>query len=133
VISTIAALGSAFGACAAQAQDWPSRAVKLISPFAAGGPTDIMARPVADHLSKVLGQPVVIENRAGGGTTIAAQAVARAEPDGYTIFFGTNTPFALAPVFNANAGYTAASFTPIILVGESPMVLCASIATGVMT
>jgi tripartite-type tricarboxylate transporter receptor subunit TctC len=109
---------------------WPTRTVKFITPFAAGGPTDTLARPVADYLAKTLGHPVIIENRAGGGTTIGAQAVVRAEPDGYTFLFGTNTPFALAPLFNTKAGYTSDSLQPVILVATSPMVMTASIKSG---
>ena len=103
--------------------DWPTRPIKFITPFAAGGPTDTLARPVADHLTKVFGQPVIIENRPGGGMTIAATIVARAQPDGYTLLFGTNSVFSLAPLINANAQYTSDSLQPIIKVATSPMVL----------
>lgn len=116
---------------AAAAQSWPSKPVKIISPFAAGGPTDTLARPVAEHLGKVLGQPFTIENRPGAGTTLGAQAAAKSDPDGYTLFFGTNSAFSIGPTLYARAGYTAASFAPIILVAETPMVLIASNKTGV--
>lgn len=115
------------------AQEWPARAVKLILPFPPGGPSDYLARSVAEHLSKTLGQPVVVDNRPGGGTTIGAQAALKADPDGYTLFFGTNSPFALAPVLNPNAGYSTTSFTPVITVAESPMVMLASVKSGVAT
>ena len=117
----------------AYAQDWPNRPVKVIVPFPPGGPTDVLARPVVEHLSRILGQPFLIDNRAGGGTTIGAQAVIKADPDGYTLFIGTNTPFALAPIFNPNAGYTAAQFAPIIMMAESPMVMAASLKSGAKT
>ncbi len=129
-----AAVGAAMlAATPSVAQDWPSRAVKLILPFPPGGPSDYLARSVAEHLAKTLGQPVVVDNRPGGGTTIGAQAALKADPDGYTLFFGTNSPFALAPVLNPNAGYTTTSFTPIITVAESPMVMLASVKSGVTT
>lgn len=115
----------------AHAQGWPSKPIKIVSPFAPGGPTDTLARPVAEHLGKVLGQPVTIENRPGAGSTLGGVAVAKAEPDGYTILFGTNSAFSIGPALYAKAGYTGASFAPIILVGESPMVLCVSIKSGV--
>lgn len=102
-------------------------------PFPPGGPTDVLARPLTDHLTKVLGQPFLIDNRAGGGTTIGAQAVIKADPDGYTLFLGTNTPYALAPIFNPNAGYTPEQFQPITMVAESPMVMAASLKSGAKT
>jgi len=75
----------------ARAQTWPSRAVRLIVPLAAGGPTDFVARLVADGLTKIWGQQVVIENRSGAGTNIAAEVVARSDHDGYTILFATSS------------------------------------------
>lgn len=117
----------------AYSQDWPVRPIKIISPFAAGGPTDTLARPVADHLTKSLGQPVTIENRPGAGTTIGAQAVARAEPDGYTLLIGTTSPFAIAPAVFAKAGYTALAFAPVVLMAEAPMVLNVSVKSGART
>ena len=117
----------------AEAQDWPNRPVKVIVPFPPGGPTDVLARPVTDHLTKVLGQPFLIDNRAGGGTTIGAQAAIKSDPDGYTLFLGTNTPYALAPIFNPNSGYTPEQFQPIIMVAESPMVMTVSVQSGAKT
>jgi tripartite-type tricarboxylate transporter receptor subunit TctC len=130
-----AASALAIGAFAAPAlaQDWPAKTVRVIIPFPPGGPTDVLGRPLVDHLSKTLGQPFVIDNRAGGGTTIGAQAVVKADPDGYTLFLGTNTPFALAPIFNPNAGYTADQLAPIIVVAESPMIMLASLKSSAKT
>ena len=70
---------------AAQAQNYPDRPIKLIAPFPAGGLADVLARAVGDEMSKTLGQPVIVENRAGAGGTVGADAVARAAPDGYTL------------------------------------------------
>jgi tripartite-type tricarboxylate transporter receptor subunit TctC len=75
---------------AAWAQAWPARTVTLVVPFAAGGPTDVVARTLAVSMSKTLGQAVVVENRTGAGGTIAANAVAKATPDGYTVFIHHN-------------------------------------------
>jgi tripartite-type tricarboxylate transporter receptor subunit TctC len=72
-------------------QAWPNRVVRIIVPLAAGGPTDFVARVVADQLSKAWKQQVVIENRTGGGTNLAAEAVVRADPDGYTVLYGTSS------------------------------------------
>ena len=131
----LAGLAVATGLCttSAVAQTWPVRALKIISPFPAGGPTDTMARPVAEHLAKVLGQPVIIESRPGAGSTIGASFVAKSDPDGYTFLFGTNSGFSIGPALYAKAGYTAASFAPIVLVAEAPMVLCVSNKSGVKT
>src|SRR6185503_21219483 len=73
------------------AQGWPNRPVRLIVPFTAGGPTDFVGRLVADQLSKIWNQQVVIENRGGAGTNIGNEVVARAEPDGHTILFATSS------------------------------------------
>ncbi len=88
----LAAAGVVFGAmsgiCVAQPDNYPSRSVRMIVPFAAGGPTDLGARLVADYLSKLWGQSVVVESRPGGGTVIGTVAVAQAPADGYTLLFG---------------------------------------------
>ena len=84
----------------AMAQSYPARPVKIIVPFAPGG-VDVTARVVADRLSSVLGQPFVVENRAGGaGGSIGAKAVAMAEPDGYTLLFSTPGPVTISPAVN---------------------------------
>ena len=72
-----------------QSLDWPNRAVRFIVPFAAGGPTDIVARVVTEQLSKIWGQQAVIENRGGAGTNIGNEMAARSDPDGYTVLFAT--------------------------------------------
>jgi tripartite-type tricarboxylate transporter receptor subunit TctC len=79
------------GAAGAQASRWPVRTVRLVVPFAAGGPTDLTARIVAEQLSKIWGQQVIIENRGGAGTNIGNELVARADPDGHTVLFATGS------------------------------------------
>src|SRR5436853_30889 len=88
-LAAATALVPAAGVRCASAQNWPTRFVRLVVPFTQGGPTDFVARLVAERLTRVLGVQVVIENRGGAGTNIGAELVARAAPDGYTVLVGT--------------------------------------------
>src|SRR5258708_6531190 len=100
----------------ARAQTYPSRVIKMIVPFAPGGPADTMARLAAQQLSTRLGQNVIIDNRAGAGGTIAAKAAASAEPDGYTLIFGNTATFSVGPAVYTNIGYDPIkNFAPIAL------------------
>jgi len=85
----------------ASAQAWPNRPVRLIVPFAAGGPTDLIGRTVGERLSKIWGQQVLIENRPGGGTNIANELVARSEPDGHTILMGGSSQAATRALYHS--------------------------------
>ena len=114
IAATVLALAAA--TCAASAQEWPSRPIRVIIPFAAGSATDTMTRPVLDQLSKQLGQPIVVENRGGGGGTIGMGAVANAEPDGYTLLVYSNT-LTVVPSTYKNPGFD----TERDFVGVSPM------------
>jgi tripartite-type tricarboxylate transporter receptor subunit TctC len=116
----------------AAAQGYPNKSVKMVVGFPPGGGTDILARIVAQKLSDAWGQSVVIENRAGASATIAANVVAQAPPDGYTLSMGQLTPNAIAPALMANLPYNASrDFVPIILVGTSPNVLVVNPAVPV--
>ncbi|MGH6751920.1 MAG: Bug family tripartite tricarboxylate transporter substrate binding protein, partial [Bradyrhizobium sp.] len=81
----------------ARAAEYPTRAIKLIVPYAAGGPTDVLGRLVGDYLGRDLKQTVVVENKAGAQGAIGAEAAARSEPDGYTLFFTAASLFVLNP------------------------------------
>jgi tripartite-type tricarboxylate transporter receptor subunit TctC len=106
---------------------YPNRSLRLIVPFAPGGPTDLLARLTAQKLTEQLGQPVLVDNRAGGGGTIGAEVAARAPADGYTLFYGSSATLAIAPALYARLGYDAQkSFAPVSLVARSPMVLTAT-------
>jgi len=108
---------------AAVAQNYPSRVIKIIVPFAAGGQPDTIARLFAQHIAMTVGT-TVIDNRPGGNTTIGARAAAVAEPDGHTVLFATSSSLAIAPALSSNAGYDPVrSFTPIAGVSSSPMYL----------
>ena len=113
--------------------DWaPSRPVRIVVPFAPGGQPDVVARALADPLSRALGQAVVVENRPGAGGNIAAEAVARAAPDGHTLLMGTNGPLAVSPALERNLPYDAAKdFAPVTLVGTSPNLIVVQSSSGI--
>jgi tripartite-type tricarboxylate transporter receptor subunit TctC len=120
----IAALGLGLAANLSFAQDYPTQPVKLVVPFPAGGGTDALARWFGKGLEQRLGQPFVVENRAGAGTTLGAGYVAGAPPDGYTIMLGTSSTYAIAPnVYKKVPFDPAKDFAPIGLVAEVPFVL----------
>src|SRR5947209_8934924 len=90
------------------ADTFPSHTIKVIVPTPAGGPVDTMARIVTNALSPILGQPIVIENRAGAGNTIGSKAAAQADPDGYTLSYTAASGLIMSPMLLKSAGYTAA-------------------------
>jgi tripartite-type tricarboxylate transporter receptor subunit TctC len=107
-----------------QAQDYPTRTVTIIVPFAAGGPADVMGRIAADILSRHLGQSFVVENVAGAGGTVGATRAARAAPDGYTLLAGHMGTNALAPIFYPKLGYDPEKdFEPVNLTAVQPELL----------
>jgi tripartite-type tricarboxylate transporter receptor subunit TctC len=119
-VMAIATLG---GDGAVTAQDYPNRVIKIIVPFGPGGQPDVIARVFAQHIAATVGA-TVIDNRPGANTTIGSKAAASAEPDGYTLFFGSSTSLAIAPAVMQNAGYDPVkSFRPIAGVSSSPMYL----------
>ncbi|HEV7983669.1 MAG TPA: tripartite tricarboxylate transporter substrate binding protein [Xanthobacteraceae bacterium] len=119
----IAVIALGMSAAAAPAQTYPSRPIKLIVPFPPGGPVDVMARVVAQRLSGGLGQ-VIVDNRPGAGGTLGSRAAAMAEPDGYTLLFGSSTTLAAGPALYRNPGYDPVkSFVPVGMISAVPFVL----------
>jgi len=122
-------ISSAFAAAllgsvvSAAAQTFPSRPVTLIVPYAAGGPTDTIARIVGDRMGQALGQPIVIENVAGAAGTIAAARVARAAPDGYTMFIATWSSHVVSPVIYQLAYDVFRDFAPAVWLTQTPLML----------
>jgi len=113
-------------ACGASAQDYPSRSITVIVPFPAGGPSDVVARIVVDHMNRTIGQSVVIENVGGGGGTIGSARVAAAAPDGYTLLAGAMGSHVAAPVLTPGIKYDPErDFIPIGPTAHSPAVIVA--------
>jgi len=131
---TLAFWAFLFGISTAWAQDWPSGPITLVVPFSAGSGTDAVARAVAAALAARLGQPVVVDNKPGASAQVAAQFVARAKPDGYTLFMTTNTSHSANPALFKKLNYDPIrDFTPIARVGELPFALAVHPALPVTT
>jgi len=117
-----------------RAQVYPSRPIKVIVPFPAGGPTDILCRVLAQKLTDDWGQAVVIENRPGGNTAIGAQAVAKADPDGYTLLAAMDTTLVLNPITTSNLPYDAfKDFTYITMISSNTSLLTVRATDGPKT
>lgn len=111
------------GACAADnAANWPSRPVRLIVPFSAGGANDLMARAAAEGATKVLGQPIIIENRAGAGGTVGADLVAKAQPDGYT-FLTSAAGVISNSMIKKTMPFKDDALQPVVMIGLAPSVI----------
>jgi tripartite-type tricarboxylate transporter receptor subunit TctC len=107
----------------AAAQDYPSRPVKIIVPFPAGGTADVMPRVIGEWLSRKWGQPVVVENRTGAAGNIGAEAVAKAEPDGYTLLSAPPPPLVINQNLYPKLGFDPSEFVPIVIMGRVPNAL----------
>ena len=121
--TAIIAVALAMISATALAQSYPNKAITLLVPFAAGGPTDTVARVTAQSMSKLLGQPIIIENALGAGGTIAATRASRAAPDGYTILIHHVGMSTAATLYRRLAYDTKTAFAPIGLVTNAPMTI----------
>jgi tripartite-type tricarboxylate transporter receptor subunit TctC len=125
LVTLLAAVSLA--ALPAMAQTWPTHPVKMIVPWPPGGGNDVLGRKLGEALAATIGQPVVVENKAGANGMIGAEAVARAAPDGYTMMFHSVTTHAINPSFYPKITYdTVADFVPVTLIGEAAHVLVAN-------
>ena len=119
---------AAFAACllmaTAAAQTYPTRQIRLVVPFAAGGPADLLARAIADEMSKDFGQQVFVDNRPGANTIIGAELVAKADPDGYTLLMAIDGTLVMNPFLYSKLSYDPfKDFAPVTLVARVPSVI----------
>jgi tripartite-type tricarboxylate transporter receptor subunit TctC len=123
ILSAVLALSSALGIAVAQESNYPTRPINLIVPFAPGGSSDILARVLEPVMARNLGQPIVILNRPGAAGNIGMEAVAKAAPDGYTIVLGNSLNYVRTYLEFKNLKFSLKDFTPISLVGETPLAI----------
>ncbi len=124
ILRTAALLLLAFAHVPAQAQAWPAKPVRIIAPFAAGGLADVLARAVAEKLTASMGVPFIVENRVGAGGNIGADAVARAEPDGYTLLLSSAGILTINASLYATMPFDAqTAFAPITVIADMPMLM----------
>jgi tripartite-type tricarboxylate transporter receptor subunit TctC len=108
------------------AQTWPARPITIVVPFSAGTTSDVVGRALAEHVSKAIGQPIIVDNRGGAGGNLGASTVARAAPDGYTLLLATTGQAATNQLMYKNPGFEPArDFSDIVLVGKSPVIIVA--------
>jgi tripartite-type tricarboxylate transporter receptor subunit TctC len=122
-ITRIAAAMLAAAATVASAQSFPSRPVRIIVPFAPGGNLDVTARLIGESMSKTLGQPFVVENRAGAGGAVGQEVVARSNPDGYTLVAATTGTTIVSPLMIPKPPYSLGDFAPIGIMAVTPLIL----------
>lgn len=130
-LRSLACLLLACAASLAHAQAWPVRPIKMVVPFPAGGPTDVMTRILSDKLGQALAQPVVVENRPGAGGSIGADLVAKSAPDGYTLLMATGSTHSVGPYLQKLPYDPNRDFTPIVYVGYATNILLVSPRLGV--
>ncbi len=133
LVTLSAGLASGSGLLAHAQTDWPSRPVKLISPYGAGGASDLSARVLGEYLAKVLGQQIVVENKPGAGTRVATEMVARAPADGYTVLY-VAAPYATAEaLYGKGLSYQREQLRPIAMAMHAPLFLIVNAQSPVKT
>jgi tripartite-type tricarboxylate transporter receptor subunit TctC len=128
------ALATTLAAAGTRADDYPSHPIRLVVPYAAGGGADSVARIVAKRVAETIGQPIVIENRGGGGSIIGTELVKNASPDGYTLLLGQSGPISINPAVYKDLPYDPEKdFAPITMTTSYPYMMVVSPALGVKT
>src|SRR5205823_9729807 len=130
-ITSIAALLFCGVSANTSAQAYPTKPIRLVVGFAPGGAADTVARSVGEALGRELGQPIVIENRAGAGSSIAAENVARSAPDGYSLLIASPSSISVNPALNPKLNYRPSDLLPITKVSASPLLIVVNPATGI--
>jgi len=115
----------------APAQGWPNKPIRLVVGFAPGGAADTVARAYSDYIGRALGQPVIIENRAGAGSSIAAENVAHSPPDGYSVLIASPASISVNPALNPKINYKPSDLMPVTKVSASPLLLVVNPGTGI--
>src|SRR6266446_4359810 len=110
-------------------QAWPTKPIRMVVPLTPGSATDVMARLIMEQVGAQLGQPIIVENRPGAGNTIGMSAVAKADPDGYTLLANSST-HTVTPATRSNLGFEIADLAPIIPLGNMPVVMCFNPSKG---
>jgi len=118
-------------AAGAQPAPYPSKPLRLVIGFAPAGAADFVARSMSDAFAKALGQPVVVDNKPGNGSSIAAEIVAKSPPDGYTLLIASPSSISVNPALNPKLAYTPADLLPVTKMTTSPLVLAVNPATGI--
>lgn len=133
LVRSVAAAAFGVAGCAAIAQPapYPSKPVRLVIGFAPGGAADYVARAMSDAFGKALGQPVVVDNKPGNGSSIAADIVAHAAPDGYTLLIASPSSISVNPALNPKLSYTPRDLLPVTRITTSPLVLAVNASTGI--
>jgi tripartite-type tricarboxylate transporter receptor subunit TctC len=121
------------GPASAQADNYAAKPIRLIVGFAPGGAADTVARAMSQAFSAALGQPVIVDNKPGAGSSIAAEFVAKAQPDGYTLLIASPASISVNPALNPNTGYGPGDLLPITKVTTSPLVLAVNAGTGIQS
>lgn len=125
-MASLGALAAPQATAQTAAQAWPTRPITIVMPYAAGGPTDLVTRMLAQRMSESLGQPVVVSNAPGASTMIGAERVARSPADGYTLFIGSVTTFSNNPLMYRKIRYKVEDFAPVSMIARTPYTLTVS-------
>ncbi len=130
-LTALAALAVMCPTGPAQAQAWPAKPIRLVIGFAPGGAADYVARTLSDPMGRALGQSVVVENKAGAGSSLAADFVAKAAPDGYTLLIASPSSISVNPALNPKLSYSAKDLVPVARVTSSPLVVAVNPKVGI--